>query len=123
MQPASESQEIDDTQKVRRNRADYAPEPGERQGISHQDLLILYLPLGETKIKAFYIDNEGHAIDYGVTFPKDGAAVFESDASSKGPRYRLEYQLNAERTLTITFSIAMAGGDFQLYTVGGARRK
>jgi hypothetical protein len=108
---------------VRRNRADYAPQPGDHQGISHQDLLILYLPLGETQPRAFYIDNEGHAINYQVTFPKDGAAVFESDASPKGPRYRLEYQLNADRTVTITFAIAMAGGDYQVYTTGSARRK
>ena len=108
---------------LRRNRADYAPKPGERRGISHQDLLILYLPSGETQLKAFYVDNEGHAINYNVTFPKDGAAVFESDAAPKGPRYRLEYQLNADRTLTITFAIAMAGGEYQVYTRGGARRK
>ncbi|MBZ5497478.1 MAG: hypothetical protein LAP85_13840 [Acidobacteriia bacterium] len=108
---------------VRRNRADYAPKQGEKTGISHQDLLIIYLPLGETQLKAFYIDNEGHEITYRISFPKDGAAVFESDDSPKAPRYRLDYRLNPDRTLTITFSIAMPGSEFTVYTKGTARRK
>ncbi len=108
---------------VRRNRADYAPKPGEKTGISHQDLLIIYLPLGETQFKAFYIDNEGHEIVYRLTSPRSGSAVFESEASQKGPGYRLDYDLNPDRTLTITFSIAPPGQAFQVYTKGTARQK
>lgn len=81
------------------------------------------MPLGETQFRAFYIDNEGHDINYRVAFPKEGAVVFESDASPKTPRYRLEYQLNPDRTLTIIFSIAPPGGAYQVYTKGAARRK
>jgi hypothetical protein len=108
---------------VRRNRADYAPKPGEKTGISHQDLLIVYMRLGETQYRAFYIDNEGHDINYRITFPQEGAATFETDPSQQGPRYRLEYQLNPDRTLAITFSIAMPGSTFSVYTKGTARRK
>jgi hypothetical protein len=108
---------------VRRNRADYAPKEGEKAGLSHQDLLTMYRILGETRFRAFYIDNEGHAIDYLVTFPKEGQAVFESESSQKGPRYRLEHQLNADRSMTVTFSLAMPGGEFQVYAKGVARRK
>jgi hypothetical protein len=108
---------------VRRNRADYAPKAGEKTGLSHQDLLTMYQLLGETQCKAFYIDNEGHEIRYLVTFPKEGLAVFESDSSQKGPRYRLEHQLNADHSMTVTFSMAMPGGEFQVYARGVARRK
>jgi hypothetical protein len=108
---------------VRRNRADYAPKPGEKTGISHQDLLIVHLRQGETQFRAFYVDNEGHDINYRLQFPKQGVVVFESEATQPGPRYRLEYQLNSDRTLTITFSIAMPGRDFEVYTRGSARRK
>ncbi len=108
---------------IRRNRADYAPKPGEKTGITHQDLLIIYMPLGQTQLKAFYIDNEGHEINYRVAFPKNGSAVFESDAAQEGPRYRLDYELNPDRTLTITFSIAPPGQAYQVYTKGTARRK
>jgi hypothetical protein len=111
------------TAMIRKNRADYAPKPGEKAGISHQDLLIIYLRLGETQFRAFYVDNEGHDINYRVTFPKEGAANFESDESQSGPRYRLGYLLNPDQTLAITFSIAMPGTTFTVYTKGTARRK
>ncbi len=108
---------------VRRNRADYAPKPGEKTGLSHQDLLIIYQLLGESGLRAFYVDNEGHAINYLVTLPKEGMARFETDASQQGPRFRLEYQLNADRTLTVTFSMAPPGGAFQVYTKGSVRKR
>ncbi|MGA2262722.1 MAG: hypothetical protein ABSH28_14970 [Acidobacteriota bacterium] len=108
---------------IRKNRADYAPKPGEKTGISHQDLLIIYLRLGESQFRAFYVDNEGHDINYRVAFPKDGAVNFESDESQGGPRYRLGYLLNPDQTLTITFSIAMPGTTFTVYTKGIARRR
>jgi hypothetical protein len=108
---------------VRKNRADFAPQPGEKTGLSHQDLLLIYRRLGESQFRAFYVDNEGHDIQYRVQFPKVGAAVFESETSQPGPRFRLEYVLNADRTLTVTFSMAMPGGEFSVYTKGTARRK
>ena len=108
---------------VRKNRADYAPKTGEKAGISHQDLLLVYQRLGETQFRAFYIDNEGHDINYRIQCPKEGVVIFESEASQPGPRFRLEYELNADRTLTITFSIAMPGNDFSVYTKGTARRR
>jgi len=108
---------------VRRNRADYAPKPGEKTGISHQDLLLIYEPFGQAHLRAFYVDNEGHDINYLVAAPHGGYVVFESDRSEKGPRYRLEYLLNPDRTLTITFSMAPPGAAFKVYTKGVARRK
>jgi len=108
---------------VRRNRADYAPKPGEEKGISHQDLMIVYRLAGEIRLRAFYVDDEGHAINYLVSSPKENVAVFETDAAEHGPRFRLDYQLNPDRTLSITFSIAPPGGSYKVYTKGTARRK
>lgn len=108
---------------VRRNRADYAPKPGEKTGISHQDLMVVYQPAGETQLRAFYVDDEGHAINYLVSSPKENVEVFETDAAEHGPRFRLDYQLNPDRTLSITFSIAAPGGSYKVYTKGTARRK
>lgn len=108
---------------VRKSFANYAPRQGEKTGISHQDLLIIHQPLGETQFKAFYVDNEGHEINYRLTFPKPDTAVFETAASEKSPRFRLEYQLAKDGTLAIIFSIAPPGGAYQVYTKGAARRK
>jgi len=115
--------DLDNKIMVRRNRADYAPKPGEKTGISHRDLLLIYQLLGESQLRAFYVDNEGHAINYLVSFPKEGSVSFETEPAQKGPRFRLEYQLNADHTLTIIFSMAPPGGAFQVYTKGSARRK
>ena len=108
---------------VRRSHSDYAPKPGEKTGISHHDLMIVYRLAGETQLRAFYVDDEGHAINYLVTSPKENLAVFETDAAEHGPRFRLDYQLNPDRTLSITFSIAPPGGSYKVYTKGTARRK
>ncbi len=115
--------DLGDKVMVRKSRADYAPKPGEKSGISHQDMTIVYQVAGETQLRAFYIDDEGHAINYLVTSPKKGVAVFETDAAEHGPRFRLDYQQNPDRTLTITFSIAAPGGSYKVYTRGTARRK
>jgi hypothetical protein len=108
---------------MRKSHADYAPKPGEKTGISHHDLTIVYQTAGEIQLRAFYVDDEGHAINYLVTSPNENAAVFETDAAEHGPRFRLEYQLNPERTLSIVFSIAAPGGSYKVYTKGTARRK
>ncbi len=107
---------------VRRSRADYAPKPGEKTGLSHQDLTVVYQVAGETQLRAFYVDNEGHAINYLVSSPKEGVAVFETEPAEHGPRFRLDYQQNPDRTLTITFSTAAPGGSYRVYTTGKARR-
>jgi hypothetical protein len=108
---------------MRRSFADYAPKPGEKTGISHHDLMIVYPLAGETSLRAFYVDDEGHAINYLVSSPKENVAVFETDAAEHGPRFRLDYQMNPDRTLAITFSIAPPGGSYKVYTKGSARRK
>jgi hypothetical protein len=82
---------------IRRSQADYAPKPGEKTGKSHHDLMIVYRLAGETQLRAFYVDDEGHAINYLVSAPKENVAVFETDAVEHGPRFRLDYQLNPDR--------------------------
>jgi hypothetical protein len=58
----------------------------------HGDLLYIY-PEGEGPLKAIYFDNEGHVIHYSVTTPTPTSAVFVSDGSTPGPRFRLVYEL------------------------------
>ncbi len=115
--------DLGDTVLVRRSHAEYAPRQGEKTGISHHDLMIMYRLAGETQLRAFYVDDEGHAINYLVSSPKENVAVFETDAAEHGPRFRLDYQLNPDRTLSIIFSIAAPGGSYKVYTKGTARRK
>jgi len=109
---------------VRKNWSNFPPKPGETKGLNHEDLMIVY-PSGEAAgLRAIYFDMEGHVIQYTLVIPASpNAAVFESDAAQKGPRYRLTYSLAADGTLKNTFSIAMPGQDFKEYMTGSLKKK
>ena len=108
---------------VRKNRAEFSPKPGEKTGVVHEDLLIIYEQPGESRLRAVYFDNEGHAINYRVlSSGKPNKAVFESAGSGKTPRFRLTYELNQDGGMTTEFSMAPPGGDFKPYTSGKVKR-
>jgi hypothetical protein len=88
---------------VRRNYAEY--DKGPEAGTRHDDLLIVYLESSTDGPRAIYFDSEGHVIHYRVTASKPNSAVFESEASQPGPRYRLSY-ISKGATLEGTFEIA-----------------
>lgn len=107
---------------VRKNWAKYPPKPGESVGPSHEDLMIIYPAAGA--FRAVYFDNEGHVINYSVSFPgQANAAVLETEAGQPGPRYRLTYELAASGALENVFWIAPPGGDFKAYVQGTLKKK
>jgi len=68
--------------------------------------------------------HEAHVIDYTVSFPaKQPSVVFESEGPDNAPCFRLTYEMGSDSLLTIEFSIAPQGGEFQKYTAGRAKRK
>jgi hypothetical protein len=73
----------------------------------HGDLLYIF-PEGQGPLKAIYFDNEGHVIHYNVTAPTPTSAVFISDGSTPGPRFRLVYELK-ERVMSGKFQMQMPG--------------
>jgi len=108
---------------VRKNRVEFPPKPGEKSGIVHEDLLLVYQQPGDSTYRAIYFDNESHVINYVVSLPaKHPAAVFESEGSDKAPRFRLVYSLGPDGLLNVDFLIAPPGGEFRAYTTGKARR-
>lgn len=109
---------------VRKNWAKYPARPEEKTGISHEDLMIIYPSPGDPPFRAIYFDNEGHVINYLVSFPgKTGAANFETDPGQKGPRFRLEYEVNPDKSVRVDFLMAPPGGDFKLYAHGLLKKK
>jgi hypothetical protein len=74
----------------------------------HSDLLYIYPTTTGQSFEALYLDNEGHAIHYGVTTPKPGSVVFLSDAAQPGPQYRLTYTL-LEGVMSGQFEFQMPG--------------
>ena len=115
---------LDKSVLVRTNWAKFPPKPGEKMGMSHEDLLYIYPDGAAGALRAIYFDNEKHVISYIVSFPARADAVtFESDPAQKGPRYRMTYELAADRMLKNAFSVAMPGQDFKSYMEGTLKRK
>jgi hypothetical protein len=102
---------------VRRSFADYTAQGGGR----HEDLLIVYAATPAERMHAIYFDSEGHVIHYNVA-TKPNAAIFESDASQPGPRYRLSYT-GAADTVSGKFEVAPPGGEFKTYLTWSSVRK
>jgi hypothetical protein len=108
---------------IRKNRAEFAPKPGEKWGAVHEDLMIIYRQPGEPPFRAIYFDNEGRVINYHVSCPeKQQSIVFESDPSDKAPRFRFIYEMGPDGLLCSEFLIAPPGGEFKTYTKGKVKR-
>lgn len=108
---------------LRKNHAEY-PAANGRPAFSHDDLMIIYRE--GNAIRAFYDDNEGHAIHYGVTISADKKQiVFLSDQSAPGPQYRLTYEDLQAGAVKVIFEIAPPDkpGQFAKYVEATVRRK
>jgi hypothetical protein len=104
---------------LRNSRAEFAPEPGKQEGFVHEDMLVIYQPPHEADFRAIYFDNEGHIIHYTLSFPMhQPSVVFESEASTTGPRARLVYEVLSPEILTIEFFVAPPGGEFVSHVKG-----
>ena len=101
---------------VRRNTAAYA------SGTTHNDLMIIYFDgASPAPPRAIYFDSEGHIIRYNVTFPGANRAVFESEGTQPGPRYRLTYWMEGA-LLKGTFEVAPPGTEYKTYLSWAAKR-
>jgi hypothetical protein len=110
---------------VRKSHAEYPAADG-RPAFSHQDLTIVYRDTETGLAKAFYLDNEGHVIDYVVTVSPDAKSiVFLSELKPSTPRYRLTYVMTSTEKVEMAFEIAPPDkpDSFRTYLQAGARRQ
>lgn len=89
---------------VRRSRADQ-PAGKAAPGFHHEDLMTIFVEAG--RLKAHYLDNEGHVIRYLVAAIPGGVA-FTSEPGP-GPRFRLTYLRKTEELVGLTFELAPPG--------------
>lgn len=116
---------------VRRNYAEY-PATAERAAFRHDDLMIIFEdpsnPAGGdgSKFRAVYFDNEGHVINYRVSFADSGSTLsFVSDPAASQPRFKFTYRKTSESKMSFEFDIAPPGKpeEFSKYLSGDLRRK
>ena len=93
---------------------------------SHDDLLVVYLDNAGAMTKAIYFDNEGHVINYSVSFNQaEKSLIFTSDIQQNMPRFRLTYKALENNILNIDFEFAPPNHPdaFSKYISGKAHRK
>jgi hypothetical protein len=114
---------LDENILVRRSRSIF-PTTKERDGYTHDDLLIVYTEFTGVK-RAIYFDNEKHVIHYEVSIsPDQKMIILVSDPIPSAPQFRFTYIMTAEDTLNARFEIAPPGtpGAFTVYIEGTSRR-
>lgn len=110
---------------IRKNYAEY-PGTKDKAAYRHDDLMVVYKDPNSKQLRATFLDNEGHVINYGVhSGPAGDTIEFLSDAATSSPRYRLTYQTTGADTLKLRFEIAPAATPdlFKTYIEASARRK
>jgi hypothetical protein len=89
----------------------------------HSDLFYVYPADDHQSLKAIYFDNEGHVIHYDVSLPDANTAIFSSDANSKGPQFRLVYELKSG-VMSGKFQFRAPGqADFKSYLEWSGKRR
>lgn len=107
---------------VRKNHTEF-PATKDKPAFVHDDLLVVYPDYTGTASKAIYFDNEGHVINYTITYT-DNSIVFTSEAIPNAPRFRLSYINLGENTVNIKFEFASPQNqdDFKTYLEGKSKK-
>jgi hypothetical protein len=101
---------------VRKAHSEY-PANGNKPAIIHEDLLFVYLDDAENPSKAIYFDNEGHTINYTITY-SDKTIVLLSDKTANAPVFRLTYSQLDDRLINTKFEMSRDGEKFMTYIEG-----
>ena len=110
---------------VRKNQAKYLAS-ATKEAYTHDDLMIIYPGEKGEPDKAVYFDNEGHVINYGVTFSVDYTdVIFTSEPTAGAMRFKLTYVPVGKDKINIKFEIAQPGKSdaFSTYIEASAVRK
>lgn len=101
---------------VRKSHTDF-PASGNRPAFSHTDLMIVSLDYSGNPTNAIYFDNEGHTINYTISYPEN-AVVLQSEKVPNVPVFRLTYTLLDSKTVNTKFEMSQDGEKFMTYIEG-----
>lgn len=105
---------------VRKSHSEY-PAANNKPSIVHDDLMIVYFGITSNPSKAIYFDNEGHVINYRISY-KEKSIVFTSDKSSNVPVFRLTYTLLENNIVDTKFEMSQDGEKFMTYIEGKSKK-
>jgi dipeptidyl aminopeptidase/acylaminoacyl peptidase len=105
---------------VRKSHSEY-PASENKAEVIHDDLMIIYPDYSGNPSKAIYFDNEGHTINYSITY-SEKSIVFTSDKIPNVPVFRLTYTSLDNEVLQTKFEISNDGKKFKTYIEGNSKR-
>ncbi|MCK3685814.1 hypothetical protein [Maribellus sp. YY47] len=105
---------------VRKSHSEY-PATENKPAVIHDDLMIIYLDFNENPTKAIYFDNEGHVIDYSISYA-DKAVKLTSKKMQGAPVFRLTYTLLEDERINTKFEMSQDGENFMTYVEGKSKR-
>jgi hypothetical protein len=112
--------DLDENIIVRKSHSEY-PAAADKPAIIHDDLMVVYLDFSGNPSKAIYFDNEGHTINYQITY-SDKSIVLTSDKIPGVPVFRLTYTLLESGTVDTKFEMSQDGETFMKYIEGKSRK-
>jgi hypothetical protein len=102
---------------IRTNHSEY-PATNDKPKTTHDDLMIVYLDFSGRPTKAIYFDNEGHVINYSVTYLNNSDIEFTSEKISNIPVFRLTYSQIDSKSVNVKFEMSQDGEEFITYVEG-----
>ncbi len=101
---------------IRKSNSEY-PAIGGRPKISHEDLMVVYQANSLDPMKAIYFDNEGHVINYSISYT-DRSIILSSEKLENTPVFRLTYTIMEKDTFHTNFEMSTDGIHFKSYIQG-----
>jgi hypothetical protein len=105
---------------VRKSHSEY-PASDNKPKVIHDDLMIIYPDLTGNPGKAIYFDNEGHTINYLITY-SEKSVVLTSEKSTNAPIFRLTYTLLENGIVNTKFEMSQDGVKFMVYIEGKSKK-
>ncbi len=113
--------DLDNHVLIRKSHSEY-PATQNKPAIIHNDLMVVYTNYTGNPSKAIYFDNEGHTINYAVTYAEK-QVILLSEKIQGVPLFRLTYSLLDANKVSTKFEMAQDGENFFTYIEGKSVRK
>jgi hypothetical protein len=115
------TQELDKKILVRKAHTEFPAAAG-RPASVHDDLMVVYLDYRSQPTKAIYFDNEGHTINYSISY-SDRSIILISEKIPNVPIFRLTYTFINDQSVNTKFEMSQDGEKFMTYIEGKSLKK
>jgi hypothetical protein len=112
--------DLDQNILVRKSHSEY-PATANKPQVIHDDLMVVYPDFSGNPAKAIYFDNEGHTINYSITY-SDKSIILTSDKIPNVPIFKLTYSLIDNETVNTKFEMSQDGVKFFTYIEGKSKK-